>query len=415
MKLTQKKVDELKLPDDRKGVIYWDDDVPGLGVRLQGKARRWVIRYRPKGRTKQVQVTLGAVDAIKLSKARLEAGEYSRAAKQGRDLAAEEKAEAQRQAQVQKQQHDERLGRIIERYLAHAKTILRPTTFYNVEYSLRVHWAPFHDRHIGDLSRGVIGRHLATINDERGGTSANRARVIMGRAIGWAMREGLLDAVETNPIARTRNPYKEESRSRILELDEIAKLWAVLQNFEDYGVVIKIALYTGQRRGEIGGMRWSELNLDERLWRLPAERTKNKKPHMVPLSRQVLELIERTSLRPDRDHLFGIGPNGYKGWGRSKERLDKACGVSGWRFHDLRRSAVTHMHEQAKILPHIVEAIVNHTSGHQGGIAGVYNRSTYWEERQQGLQSWADRLDEIVSGKSSKVIQLHTGVSTSPA
>ena len=98
-------------------------------------------------------------------------------------------------------------------------------------------------------------------------------------------------------------------------------------------------------------MRWSELDLERAMWSLPAERTKNRLPHLVPLSRQAVELIAAQGRQDGRDYVFGEGEGPYSGWSRAKVRLDKLCGVKDWTLHDLRRSVVTGMAEELGIAP----------------------------------------------------------------
>ena len=141
-------------------------------------------------------------------------------------------------------------------------------------------------------------------------------------------------------------------------------------------------------------MRRAELDFDREIWSLPGARTKNKLPHSVPLSRQVKAILETQ----DGDPLFG-GTAGFSEWWRSKVQLDGALDLPAWTVHDLRRTAVTGMAEIG-IPPHIVEAVVNHVSGHKGGVAGVYNRAKYSQEKRAALQRWADHLERIVAGEA---------------
>jgi integrase len=102
--------------------------------------------------------------------------------------------------------------------------------------------------------------------------------------------------------------------------------------------------------------------------------------------------------------VFGEGEGSFSGWSRCKRRLDARSGVSGWTLHDLRRSFVTHSAELGTA-PHVIEAAVNHLSGHKGGIAGVYNRAVYGPEKARAMQVWADHL---LASEPAKVIQLRS-------
>lgn len=149
---------------------------------------------------------------------------------------------------------------------------------------------------------------------------------------------------------------------------------------------------TGQRRDEIGGLRWDEVDLDAALISLPPERTKNKKPHDIPLSPPALAILKRRP-RGNHEHVFGKG--GYKSWSGGKKRLNLS--IPDWRLHDLRRTMSTVMHDELGIAPHIVEAVLNHVSGHKAGPAGIYNRAAYAREKAAALALWADYLLAVLA------------------
>lgn len=150
-------------------------------------------------------------------------------------------------------------------------------------------------------------------------------------------------------------------------------------------------------------MQWAELDTVSGLWTLPSVRTKNHREHSLPLVPAALALLPHP--RNGRDFVFGDGPRrksdphrGFSGWSKSKTALDariaEALGQSlpHWTVHDLRRSASTVMADRLGVLPHIVEAILNHVSGHRAGVAGVYNRARYAAEMREALQCWAEHV-----------------------
>jgi integrase len=168
-------------------------------------------------------------------------------------------------------------------------------------------------------------------------------------------------------------------------------------------------ILTGQRREEIGGLRWSEIT-DAGI-ELPAERTKNAQAHTIPLSGPAHAIIRALPRHDGREFVFGRGEGGYSGWSRSKARLDERIAemnrqpLPGWTLHDLRRTAVTEMAEIG-IQPHVIEAVINHISGHKGGVAGIYNKASYTGEKTTALARWADHVLSVVEGRERKVIPI---------
>lgn len=218
--------------------------------------------------------------------------------------------------------------------------------------------------------------------------------------------------IAANPCigAVTVAPFK--VRDRVLTNDEIRWFWAACEKEGwPFGPVLKLLLLTGQRLNEIAGMRRAELT-DDAL-NLPPTRTKNKKPHVVPLVAQVKALIPS-----EGDWVFSTtGHSGISGWSTAKTRLDKTMleiarkemgkdfVIPAWVFHDLRRSAATHMGELG-IAPHVIEAVLNHISGSKAGIAGTYNRSQLLPERRAALERWANHVEGLVRGANADVISL---------
>ena len=131
----------------------------------------------------------------------------------------------------------------------------------------------------------------------------------------------------------------------------------------------------------------------------PGVPTKNGLPHAVPLSRQAMALISLRKRVEGRDLVFWTGQSSFSGWTKAKRRLDSQLKLmEPWVVHDLRRSFCTHSAELG-IAPHIIEAVVNHISGHKGGVAGIYNRAQYAQEKRAALQRWADHVESIMAGE----------------
>jgi integrase len=174
----------------------------------------------------------------------------------------------------------------------------------------------------------------------------------------------------------------------------------------DYGAIIRLLILTGQRREEVAAMWWSEFDFDKNLWRIGAERTKNGLLHEVPLPKEVAKVLKAHGGREGRDLVFGSREGPFQGWGNAKIALEgriranlgEKSGLKPWRLHDLRRTAATRMNELG-VLPHVVEAILNHISGHKAGVAGIYNRAIYAPEKRAALQKWANHIAALSGGR----------------
>jgi integrase len=192
----------------------------------------------------------------------------------------------------------------------------------------------------------------------------------------WAMREGLADA---NPVTGTNRAVTKGARDRVLIDDELRLIWNAL-SISTYGDIVRLLALTGQRRDEIGSLRWQEIDFDKAVISLPPERTKNSRPHDVPLSPAALAILKARPRLAGHEFVFSSAANGFFGWSDCKLALDARIAGNGaiapWRLHDLRRTVSTRMRDELAIPPHIVEAVLNHVSGHRSGVAGVYNKAT---------------------------------------
>src|SRR6516162_199005 len=299
----------------------------------------------------------------------------------------------------------ESFGHELARYLERKRAMMKPRAFEEVERHLTNHAAPLHRLRLAAIDRRIIAQRLGEIETASGPVARNRVRSSLSAFFSWAVTEGLLDA---NPVQGTAKLDEGGSRERTLTQQELVELWSALDDEPNaqFADILRLLVLTGQRRDEIGHLRWSEI--ERGLIVLPPARTKNLRQHEVPLSRQAKAIIERQPKRKGRDFIFGIGELGFSGWSDCKARLDqalltarrktnrKAKAMPDWRLHDLRRTCVTGMGELG-VLPHVIEQCVNHVSGAKAGVAGVYNRSKMIDAVREGLQKYADWLDRITA------------------
>src|SRR5262249_9379165 len=269
------------------------------------------------------------------------------------------------------------------RYLARKQHTLKPRSFIEDQRYLRKYAAPLHKLRLGEIDRRTVAVLLGQVETASGAVTRNRLRSSLSAFYAWAIAEGL---TETNPVTGTAKAEEGSSRDRVLTQDELRKLWHSLGG-DKFSDVVRLLLLTAQRRTEIGKLAWSEIDLGRKLITLPAGRVKNSPRHELPLSRQGLATIERQRLTPH----FVRGGKGFQDWAVAKAALDQRAGIAPWRLHDLRRTAATELAEFG-VQPHIIEAVLNHVSGHKGGVAGIYNRARYEGEMRTALQRWADHL-----------------------
>ena len=152
-------------------------------------------------------------------------------------------------------------------------------------------------------------------------------------------------------------------------------------------------------------MRWSEIDIESGVWRLPPERTKNKRAHTLPLSPMAMQIVKSVPQVIGRDCLFGERSNlGFTQWGEKRD-LDARLGdkAAEWTLHDLRRTCATGMADIG-VQPHIIGAALNHISGHKVGMAGIYNRSSYEREVRNALALWSDHIRTIVGDGGRTVL-----------
>ena len=254
------------------------------------------------------------------------------------------------------------------------------------------------------------------------GRSEARARKLLtalSAFFKWLQSEGI---IKSNPCKDMQRPKSGASRDRVFTDVEARWFWQATDGEHGpFAPLLKLLLLTGCRLDEVAGMRRDELSDDGSTWNLPGSRTKNKKPHTMPLPPMATDLIAtldgQENERGRSPFVFsttGVSP--VSGWSRMKKRLDKHmldiarlekpdAVIPPWRLHDLRRTFCTGMGELG-IAPHIIELCVNHISGSRKGIAGTYNRSELMPERKSALQRWANHVAALIDGRPGKVISL---------
>lgn len=393
MKLTERTIDSLTCPAGRRDRMAFDDKQAGLGVRVTANGGKTYLAQYTRGGVKR-RVPLGSCAAISLAQAREATRAIMGDVAKGLDPAVERKRAA---AQARHAQANDALTLdvLLEQWgtlrLAHRRQS------YALE-AVRALRRAF-PKHLGlpaaDLDRANVVRALDGFARDGKIAMASRTAAYGRSCYQWAVKRGALDAnpftnVPLAPVAK---------RDRVLSDVELATILRTANGAGAFDRIVQMLILTGQRRGEVAGMAWSEIDDGLSHWTIPAARAKNGVAHVVPLSPQAQALL-RTSRRPDGVRLVFPGMNGtFNGFGKAKAALDAECGLPPWRLHDLRRSVATGL-QKLGVRLEVTEAVLNHVSGSRAGIVGVYQRYDYAEEKRTALHAWGQRVVDILDGRA---------------
>lgn len=409
--LTVKAVEAMKA-DPAKRQEVPDPALSGLYLVIQPSgAKSWALRYRYGGKPKKL--TLGKWPVMGVADARAAASEAINVVEHGTDPgAAKQKAKADRRdADLSERDKIKTLVALYgKRHLSTLKS--GATVQRELDRHVVTEWG---DRDIQDIAKRDVIDLLDAIADSGRIVTANRVRAYLSKFFNWCVDR---DVIEVSPAMNVKAVAKETSRDRVLSDDELRWFWAACEaEGQPWGALGKVLLLTGQRLSEVAGMTDAELQGDD--WHLPADRTKNKRAHMVPITaavREALDAMERIDGPTGLYHTTnGRTPlSGFnKGRGYLADRMvqiasdeaGKPVEVPHWTFHDLRRTAATTMARMG-IPVRVTEAVLNHVSGTGGGIVGVYQRHDYADEKRRALEAWAQFLLDTLNGKADNVVSI---------
>lgn len=392
-RLTAAAVSNFRPPAGKAREYLWDTSLPGFGLMATDRgARSYVIQYRIIGTGRSRRMRIGDPAKLNLEEARRLAR-----AKLG-EVAGGADPQAQRLAERQAHRagrHDT-VAVVVDRYIErHAKPHLRwhPELKRTLERDVVRKWR---DRAISDIADTDVAVLVEAIAD-RAPVQANKTLVALKMLLNWCVEKRIL---KLSPAAGMKPPTPEKSRDRVLTDNELRAVWLASDGEPfPFGPCIKLLILTAQRRDEVAGLQWTELDLDSKTWLIPATRAKNGESHEVQLSTQAVEILRALPRINDSDLVFTTtGVSKISGFSKLKRRLDTASKVEGWIFHDLRRTATTGM-ASIGIPPHVADKILNHRQGTIRGVAKVYNRFKYQPERRTALQAWANYVDKVIANE----------------
>ncbi len=363
-----------------------DGKVPGFGLRVTANGvKSFYLAYRFAGRSRRMN--LGRYPVITLQKARNKALMALVEISEGQDPRANEEIES---AGL----NDFVIA--VDRFVqVHCYRHNRPSTAAETARLLSTYFIPYwKKRSVADITKADVLQVLEPIMERGAPSSARHAFAAIRKFFNWAVEQGL---IEDSPCRNLKAPGKHQSRDRVLSNDELVSVWQCCEEHGDtFGTIVRLLILTAQRRGEVCAMQWDEIDLGQKVWTIPGERTKNGKTHVVPLSETAIEIL--TALpRFNSPYVFparGKLDQPYSGYSKGKRTLNDAVGIDDWTLHDLRRTAATGM-AQLGVEPHIVECILNHSTGTFGGVAGVYNRYRYLDQMREALIKWNDNVRQL--------------------
>ncbi len=383
--ITDAMVKKVKPAPTGKRVEFWDAVVPGFGLRVtDAGGKTFFLRTRTGG--EQVRMSW-SYPATSLEAARVAAKEALEEVEKGGNPKTRRIEEIAEERRRRADTVEQIVAAFITRY-AKPKNKGWKATEQILQANIVSRWG---ERPIGSIAKRDVIELLDATVDRGSPVMANRLLAYIARLFGWCVERGIIDH---SPTAGIKPPSRESSRDRVLSDEELAAVWCAAAGIGfPFGPLVQMLILTAQRREEVAGITWDEVDLDRSLWTIPKERAKNGLAHEVPLSPVALDLLNQ--IPRNGMLLFSTtGTTAVSGFSRAKKRLDQISGIVGWTVHDLRRTATTGM-AQLGIPPHVAEKILNHKSGSIRGVAAVYNRHSYLEERREALEIWGKRVVKL--------------------
>jgi integrase len=370
-----------------------DSASPGLSFVIQTTGTRsWALRLWHGGKFRKI--TLGQFPTMTLAAARDRA----------RDVRADPNAaiEAKRQAATGQADAD-LIAAVWDEYKARHLSTIRESSADRFTAIFETHILPkWKNRRATEISKRDV---LNIVDDasKRGPSAANSTITVLSSFFNWAVGR---DIVAASPVVGVKKSA-EESRERVLADGELKTIWAGCDKLGFvFGPMFQLLLLTGARRNEVAEMTLAEVNLKDRIWTIPAARTKNGVEHRIYLSDAAKTLIEKLPRIAGCKFLFSTtGDSASSGFSKAKATLDKLAKADPWRLHDFRRTAATGMARLGIPLA-TVEKALNHTSGSFGGIVGTYQRHTFAEETKVAFEAWGGFVQRLVAGDAANVVPM---------
>lgn len=375
--------------------------------------KSWCVRYRWRGISRKLTLEKGYPE-LGLAAARAEAEAKLQALDEDKDPAAV-------QAKEIEESTPESVRAVCEEWIKrHVKVHTKERTQDEFDRIMRKEVLPhWKGKFITEIARPDVLRTLDFLCDRKTPALANKTLAVMKSFFSWCVERGYIDY---SPAHKLKPPARNKSRERVLEEGELAEVWRAANEMEyPANPFLRCLILTGQRRGEVAGMRWRDLDLDRGLWAIPAEFMKSKRIHVVPLSVPVLAILKDKEFprfaKGDFVFTTTAGAKAINGFTKLKNRIDEKTlearksyeiktNIPEWDIHDIRRTMTTVMAESG-VLPHVLSAVLGHSAAASvsvmpsAAVTRIYNRYAYLEEKRAALEAWAQHVLHLVEEKTA--------------
>lgn len=415
-----KSVVDAAVSDGLREAVLWDDRIAGFGLKVSPSGGKvYIYRYRiarpgAAALTAPRKYTIGRHGALTPEQARKRAQELAALVAQGIDPRQQElDALADREAAKRMAQEQEQAGRelafsrVAAKWLEHYEfdAARRASSVRAAKLVCNRYLIPgLHETPMPNISRGDVQAVIDGIPVAKRGM--RRAVFAYASVLwNWAVRRGY---VSTNPLAVMEKPPAPPSRERVLSDSEIVLVYRSAGSLNPvWAAFFRLLVLTGQRRSEVAGMKWDELDRTAAIWTIPTPRAKNGKVHIVPLTESVLQLLCEQAGGQDWPSvgyvLTTTGRTPVSGVSKAKAALDalmirgSELPIEPWRLNDIRRTLATGL-QRLGVRFEVTEAVLNHVSGAKGGVAGVYQRHDWASEKRVALDAWATHVERLLMG-----------------
>jgi integrase len=386
---TDKMIRGLKHPASGQQDVWESGKIRGFGIRVGKETKTFFVGVRVNGKYRRISI--GQYD---------EAGLAGVSLKEARDRAYQIVGDAHAGIGPEaRKKREERgtFGAVAEAFMQDYASKHR--TRDEMQRIINHDLSGWHDRQITEITRSEI-KELLRVKARTAPIMANRIKALISKMFTWALKEEIIDSSPAISLDPPGGSEEDRQRTRKLGAEEIRVVWSSFDKLGyPYGQLFKMLLVTGQRLGEVAGMKRSEIAEDG--WHIPNERAKSGNGHLVPLSSLAREIL--ADLPQFGEHVFRsrFHDKPLQSFWTAKGKL--GADIPPWRLHDLRRTFATHLRSLG-VDRLVVSKLLNHA---EAGVTKIYDRYAADPEKTAAMERWANRLREFISGApASNVVQM---------